>query len=671
MSGSQTPAESHTSNTYDFSVPPATRSFEPAGLDGADLQLSLKPGDVASGRYRIQSLIGHGGMGIVYKVEQIFLRKELAMKVLSTRCVSDITVRRFQTEARAAFGIDHPNLISVHDFGLLDDKVPFLVMDYIDGESLSERIATRGTLEVNEAVPIFLRICFGLGYAHQQGVIHRDIKPSNIMLVAGMDVRDEGSVKIVDFGIAKFTQVEKNDIQALTRTGEVFGSPLYMSPEQCSGNPVDERSDIYSLGCVFFEALTGTTPFVGANALSTMMLHMGERTPSMKEASMGKDFPPLLEQIIVKMLAKSASDRYQNMAHVAADLAALERNLEDPHLLANTIMVVDESKKTSSEPNQLSISKTALYLIMACVVILSSVISSLITLSFENNNHPSVKPQTSFRKLKVDKYLMDFENRLFTSLDLKAERPTMSNPAIIESINRRRDLGVCRLKLITINDFAMDALLQAAWIRKIDFVGSYVDNGRLGDLARLPNFNHLSISHTNLNDEGAAGLSKCPHLADLSVSWSSVTAQSVRYFSKMRSLANFEICGIALTSESLRLLAEMKQLERLILRSSSGLTDQSFAPMVKSNVQFLNVENLPIGDDATIYLSQMRKLNSIAIGSTKISARGLERLLVNEKLVTIMYVPTAHLSEADVALVAKRHPNCRFLKKYQKGDSNN
>lgn len=673
MSGSQTPAESHTPNTHVFSATPSTQSFEPPAIDGAGIQAFLKPGEVASGRYRVLSLIGHGGMGMVYKVEQIFLAKELAMKVLSTRCVSDITVRRFQTEARAAFGIDHPNLISVHDFGLLDERVPFLVMDYISGESLADRISARGTLSVGEAVPIFLRICFGLGYAHQQGVIHRDIKPSNIMLVDNMDAREEGSVKIVDFGIAKFTQSEKNDIQALTRTGEVFGSPLYMSPEQCSGSPVDERSDIYSLGCVFFEALTGTTPFVGANALSTMMLHLGEKTPSMKEASMGKEFPPLLEQIIVKMLAKSAGDRYQNMAQVAGDLAVLERNLEDPHLLANTVMIVgerkDERKKSGSETHLLSISKTVLYLIMASVVILSSVASSLITLSLKNEKHPAVKPPSNAKNLKVDKYLQDLEKRFFTSQDLKIERPIVTNRAITEAIDLRRQYGVCRLKLIYINDFAMDSILKSTWIRDIDFVGSIVKNERLGELASLPYFKHLSISHTNLNDEGAQGLAKCPHLANLSVSWSNITAASICSFAKMRSLSYFDISGIALTDESIRLLAEMKQLDRLLLRCSTGLTDESFAPMAKSNLQFLNVENIPIGDGATIYLSQMRKLNSIAIGSTKISARGVERLLVNEKLKTIMYVPTAELTESDVSILSRRHPNCQFLNKYQKGET--
>ncbi len=149
-----------------------------------------------------------------------------------------------------------------------------------------------------------------------------------------------------------------------------------MSPEQCTGSPVDLRSDIYSLGCVFFEALTGTTPFVGANALTTMMQHMGEKAPSLKEASMGKDFPPLFEQIIAKMLTKNANDRYQSLSQVAGDLAVLERTLEDPHLLANTVLVEEKPKKAARDWSEFKLTKTWFSLAIACLVIASSAVSS-------------------------------------------------------------------------------------------------------------------------------------------------------------------------------------------------------------------------------------------------------------------------------------------------------
>jgi serine/threonine protein kinase len=211
--------------------------------------------------------------------------------------------------------------VQVHDFGLLDDGKPYLVLDYVKGCTLAEYLKQHGPMTLEAVADVFAKVCFGLAYAHDQGVIHRDIKPSNIMLVDGASDGAEGSVKILDFGIAKLTSREDGEIQALTRTGEIFGSPLYMSPEQCSGGYIDHRSDIYSLGCVLFEALTGTPPHLGQTALATMMLHQSQQAPTLKEASLGKEFPDALERIVAKMLHKSPAERYRSVGLVPQDLA--------------------------------------------------------------------------------------------------------------------------------------------------------------------------------------------------------------------------------------------------------------------------------------------------------------------------------------------------------------
>lgn len=280
-------------------------------------------GQVVEGKYKVISLLGAGGIGSVYKVEQIFLRQLFALKTLNTQKASDQMIRRFHNEARTASALNHPNLVKVNDFGLVDGQQPYLVMDYVDGVTLGEFVRKNGVLNLEQVVACFSQICLGLSYAHDQGVVHRDIKLSNIMISTTIPFGEEGFVKVVDFGIAKLAYAEDGDFQALTNTGEIFGSPLYMSPEQCSGLAVDYRSDIYSLGCVLFEVLTGTTPFVGQNALATMMLHQTQPVPSLKEASLGKDFPPELEILVQKLLSKSPADRYQNLGVVANDLAQI------------------------------------------------------------------------------------------------------------------------------------------------------------------------------------------------------------------------------------------------------------------------------------------------------------------------------------------------------------
>ncbi len=264
-------------------------------------------------------------MGLVYRVNQIFVNKEFALKTIDKNCMSETALRRFQQEARTVFSLDHPNIIAVNDFGIWNDQTPFLVMELVNGETLGDRLARTGCLTLEQAIPIFVQVCFGLAYAHECGVVHRDIKPNNIMLVKGMPLGAEGSIKILDFGIARFAEHEGGEMQSLTRTGEIFGSPLYMSPEQCAGERVDHRADIYSLGCVFFEVLTGAPPCVGENALATMMKHLSETPLTLKQASLGADFPQGIEEIVATMLAKSPDSRYQNIGHIANDLGALKR----------------------------------------------------------------------------------------------------------------------------------------------------------------------------------------------------------------------------------------------------------------------------------------------------------------------------------------------------------
>ncbi|MFN8555690.1 MAG: serine/threonine-protein kinase [Candidatus Obscuribacterales bacterium] len=278
---------------------------------------------MVGGKYKILSLLGRGGVGSVYLVEHVFLRQQLALKVLDGKQVlDDAQVRRFQTEAKAAFSLDHPNLVKVQDYGGLESDQPYLVMEFIQGVNLTQFMKENGTLKPQLAAVIFAQLCAGMAHAHRKSVIHRDIKPSNIMLVESVIPGTPGSAKIVDFGIAKLTRDEDGEIQSLTRTGEIFGSPLYMSPEQCAGGKVDQRTDLYSLGCAMFESLTGMPPHVGANPLSTMIMHVEEKAPRLSDRSIA-DFPEELERIVEKLLKKNPSERYQNFDDVVADLSNL------------------------------------------------------------------------------------------------------------------------------------------------------------------------------------------------------------------------------------------------------------------------------------------------------------------------------------------------------------
>jgi serine/threonine protein kinase len=294
-------------------------------LADSESSATLSSGTMIGEKYRVRSLIGSGGMGSVYRVQQIFLGKDCALKVLDLHNQTDVSVRRFQQEARTTAQLRHPNLVEVHDFGVFGDSQPYLVMDIIEGPTLAQVLKRSGRLHVDFVISLAVQLSSGLVYAHSKGVVHRDIKPGNIIVLNPDAERvTEGSVKILDFGIAKIVQSEDGEIQELTKAGEIFGSPIYMSPEQCKGTAIDRRSDIYSLGCVIFECLTGSPPFLADSAMSTMVKRLTQEPVSLKEGSLGLEFSPALESIVRKMLAVEADQRYQDLTDLIEDLKRLE-----------------------------------------------------------------------------------------------------------------------------------------------------------------------------------------------------------------------------------------------------------------------------------------------------------------------------------------------------------
>jgi serine/threonine protein kinase len=280
----------------------------------------LPAGTMIGGAYKVITPIGKGGMGDVYRARHVVLQKDFAVKVLTGQELNNVNWLRFQTEAKVISKLDHKNVVKVYNLGLHNGDLPFYAMDLLEGEPLDGVISRLGPLDQKDAISIFLQVCDGLGYAHRHGVIHRDIKPANIMLI--VESSDVPTVKLLDFGIAKLSTVENKAAQSLTAPGEIFGSPYYMSPEQCLGLKVDARSDIYSLGCTIYESLTGRPPFKGENAFKTICMHQSETPQTLSEVS-GKSFSPAMEHLIAKCLRKKPEDRYQSMKEIEVDLLRL------------------------------------------------------------------------------------------------------------------------------------------------------------------------------------------------------------------------------------------------------------------------------------------------------------------------------------------------------------
>jgi len=294
-------------------------------VDGTILMAVTKDpllGATLAEKYLVMSEIGRGGMSIVYKGKHTLMDRIVAIKMLISQLVEDQTsTKRFQQEAQAVSCLAHPNVIGVHDFGIAPTGQPYIVMDFLVGESLADVIKRDSCVPEARAVPIFKQACDALDHAHKKGIIHRDLKSSNVMLVEEEGKRD--IVKVVDFGIAKLMPSSGKQAQNLTQTGEIFGSPIYMSPEQCLGQPLDARSDIYSMGVLMYEALTGLPPLMGHTIVETMQKHVGTKPEAMGKTRPDLRFSPEIEAIVAKSLAKSADERFQSMLNLSDALDGL------------------------------------------------------------------------------------------------------------------------------------------------------------------------------------------------------------------------------------------------------------------------------------------------------------------------------------------------------------
>ncbi len=272
-------------------------------------------GREVAGQFRIVKRIGAGGMGAVYKAEQASMRRFVAIKILHPRYLSrkDL-VSRFRREARAMSHLSHPNTARVFMYGQVEDGAWYFVMEYLEGKNLAQLVRSEGPMEPSRAAKVMVQVCGALDEAHTYGIIHRDLKPENIFLTSQGGITDYP--KVLDFGLAKVTEREMNpNSLVLTREGMVFGTPEFMSPEQARGQTLDGRSDIYSLGTILYELVSGKLPFDAKQPIEFIQLHvkaspipLSRRAPRVPEA---------LERVVMKALAKNPNDRYASAREFA------------------------------------------------------------------------------------------------------------------------------------------------------------------------------------------------------------------------------------------------------------------------------------------------------------------------------------------------------------------
>ncbi len=572
-------------------------------VQNADIDQSL------SNQYEFIAEIGSGGMGVIYKARHIALNQTVAIKMLHNNRMDEVSVRRFQQEAKAVTALDHPSIVRVRDFGVSESGQPHMVLDYIEGDTLSKSIQKTAGLPLGESLDIFIQACDALEHAHSRGVLHRDLKPSNIMLVPR--IAGAPLVKIVDFGIAKINLPEiESGVMNLTQTGEVFGSPLYMSPEQASGTKLDKRSDIYSFGCVMFETLAGTPPFVGGSSIETIFRQLNDKAPSLKEGSLGKDFPPELETIVAKALEKKPDDRFQSMSELKHQLIGLKAGKKSS--LATYAGVGDS---TDSKKFEMKALMAALMVLLLFAAGTGYFVLTAVTKKEASPPPVTVDDQTKARQLitqNLNSPDIDLANLKITDkmLEMFAE-PTKT---ISVNLSGSSVVGPGLANLIHLP------------LQSLNLAGSALTDRGLEDIGHMEDLQQLDLRKTSISDEGIADLRPLTNLKELDVSEDAVGKRTCSMHKYWPKLTVLKMNNTHVESDdAFGDLAKSNSLQTLSL-NDAGLRDIDLEALTYGHVQDLSIDGAVIDDTGLQRIPEMQSLKRLSMKRCKVSPEAIAKL---------------------------------------------
>ncbi|MBX9691309.1 MAG: protein kinase [Cyanobacteria bacterium] len=533
-------------------------------------------------RFKIIKKLGQGGMGTVYECLDRQLEKSVAVKVLSWSFSSN-AVPRFQKEARILAQLQHPNILSIRDFDYSNEGGVFLVTDMLPGKNLDDIRSEVGYIPAEEALPVFIQICDGLSHAHKAGILHRDIKPANIMIVPEDDRID---VFIMDFGFARLIE----DDQRLTRTGVVLGTPSYMSPEQADIQPVDVRSDIYSLGCSLFEVLTGHVPYHGKTIPATMLLHMNGDIPKLSDKAPNIKFPPCLDSIINKCLAKSPNDRYQTVSELREALVAAQSELRTAP--PDTLLSGLHSTQPSGVTKEI---KVLVSIVVVLIAVLSGVTINLMRTSSIQNIQPAesvVIPSAKDIGMVTGDSLTvgaDCDDKKLETALANLKQPILelniSDSLITDAgikLLANQPLEVVTAKRSKIGDEGLKSLARIKTLSMIDLTDSTGFTGKgLEALAVKPSVTELFLSGTTVDDGAISAISKISTLKTLVLErCTRITDKGVEPLAQLQpSLKELYIGGTMLTDASFSTMGKLNQVTVLNLDNCQKMNGSMFTEL--------------------------------------------------------------------------------------------
>lgn len=619
-------------------------------------------GKVIDEKYKVLALLGQGGMGAVYLAHHIKLNKDVALKTFDERNLTDDNRQRFQREAQSIGKLQHKNIVQVFDYGITDSGAPYYTMEVLEGENVAERINRKGHLQLDEAITIFRELCDGLSVCHQRKVVHRDIKPANIFLELKSSTDDTiQSIKLVDFGIAALVD-ESIDVQRLTAVGTVFGSPLYMSPEQGMGLKVDARSDIYSSACALFEMLTGRPPYCAANAFATMICHQQAPIPTLDSTSGSthETYPSWLEKLLANMLAKDPADRVQTVQEIidvidynSSKNEINTRKSNAPHSKSKTR--TDEGLESPTTENETTISgrpdPKKLLLVAGMVSAILLLILAFIFGSGQNADKKSAAPvsaeQAPAAKIVAPYRLLDTgDGKIhyhFPSPSIGkigqgdelhgveatgnvaipagpdvffyATEPVLDNPELFQGFGQTDLRTLILAPIATFNKNwsprTTKSIRHLKSLKKLSAPISGLPKECIADLNELPHLEDLVIDGSSMTGRDLAKLKRLPDLKFLNISGMSDCAPVFEMLSKRNNLRHLTAEECNLNDSDMLNIGKLSQLERLEV-GGNHITDKNLSTLLNlKNLHRIVLSSNPITPAALPIMLKMNKPNTI------------------------------------------------------------
>ncbi len=646
----------------------ATQSACP--VDGTAIEPLVHTGSTLDGKYEFLSLIGSGGMGVIYKARQIVLNKTVAIKMLHSELVNERALRRFRREGKAASALSHPNIIAVHDFAVSEHGQPYMVMDYVEGKTLEDMIQDIGCLEIDYTVDAMIQICDALSHAHKNGVLHRDMKPSNVLVVDnGPDKKP--TMLILDFGIAKIIDPDSNTA-SLTQTGDTLGSPLYMSPEQCNGVEIDQRTELYNLGCTMYECLTGLPPFVGATLANIIVKISNEPPPPMKDASLGMDYPHQLEAIVMKLLSKKPEDRYQTADDLRQALINFRQGVPEPVPVAR----LDVQRLAKEKPK----ASKAVIAISSAATVLALGLVSFTAYKFTHKALPVVKTSVASAQAPVT------DNSASTT----AVHEMKISTAVRNWVDKNPSAATINLGYWEISDDDMPPLAEETACMELGLPGNSIkgpglkyiepmkmlnslrlDKNDLGDdalvhLSGMTSLNRLNLNLTHVNGAGLAYLKNCP-IAFLDLAHTKIAAATLAPLEGLVHLGSLNVDDTLFDNACIKYLMPLKELKVVDL-SHTQVSGKGIAELAKHpQICELWLTGTPVDDDCMKELAKMPGLVKLDISGTPVTAAGILHLRNAKQLNTIYCGGCKGDLIAAFAEIKKTLPNCILVPQTRRG----